>query len=97
MYAYDFVQDTIDWSDPFVASLEGKIKRRVLSKLNELWKHWKSQLRKKWYKPFKNSPRRFQKPDDDRVNERQWKLFVDYMDKKKHQVRKFYLIFFMYT
>ncbi|KAL6144430.1 hypothetical protein ACLB2K_055123 [Fragaria x ananassa] len=83
--AWKRVHDTIDWSDPFVASLEGKIKRRVLSKLNERWKHWKSQLRKKWYKPFKNSPRRFQKPDDDRVNERQWKLFVDYMDKKKHQ------------
>ncbi|KAL6218096.1 hypothetical protein ACLB2K_011313 [Fragaria x ananassa] len=44
--AWKRVQDTIDWSDPFVASLEGKIKRRVLSKLNEQWKHWKSQLRK---------------------------------------------------
>ncbi|XP_040372657.1 uncharacterized protein LOC112194384 [Rosa chinensis] len=83
--AWNRVKETIDWSNPWVASLEGKIKKRVKSKLNERWKQWKSELRKKWYKPFMNTPRRFQKPNDDRVNERQWKIFVANMDKKKHQ------------
>ncbi|KAK9922539.1 hypothetical protein M0R45_031001 [Rubus argutus] len=84
--ASDRVKETIDWSHPWVASLESKIKKKVRSKLNERWKHCKSQLRKKWYKPFLNSPLRFQKPDDDRLDDRQWKIFVANMDKKKHQI-----------
>ncbi|XP_061989484.1 uncharacterized protein LOC133719900 [Rosa rugosa] len=83
--AWNRVKETLDLTHPRVACLESKIREKVRSKLNERWKHWKSELSQKWYKPFKNSPLRFRKPDDDRVDEDQWKVFVANNDKKKHQ------------